>query len=439
MQIGIIGAGHVGLPTGVVLAHMGHQVVALDDDEATVELLNDGVMPFYEPELEDLAHAATRSGRLRFVTDPRELTNSASLVFICVGTPQRVTGEANLIAVERAVETLAKNASSNLVVVEKSTVPTGTARRVEEILRRHNQTVEFKVVCNPEFLREGKAVEDSLNPARILVGSDSREALATMKELYQPLIHQGAQWIETDLQTAELAKHASNAFLALKVSFANALARISELAGADVTKVTAIMEADPRIGAGHLHAGLGFGGSCFPKDLAAFERLSSRLGYGFPILPEIARINEETIEAAFRKVEEALWNLESKTICLWGLSFKPNTDDIRFSPALALARLLLQSGAHVKAYDPRAGEPARAELPDLQLATDPYEAARDSNCAVLCTEWDDLLNLDMKRVHDLMDLPMVLDGRNALDGASLVELGFTYLSMGRAPLRPDGS
>jgi UDPglucose 6-dehydrogenase len=292
------------------------------------------------------------------------------------------------------------------------------------------------VVCNPEFLREGNAVEDSLRPDRILVGSDSDEALAVMRELYAPLVGEGTTWIETDLQTAELAKHASNAFLALKVSFANALARIAEAAGADVEAVTEVMGADPRIGKAHLSAGLGYGGSCFPKDLLAFERLTSRLGYDFPLLREIARINQEAVDAAFRKVEEVLWNLEGKRVALLGLAFKPGTDDIRYAPALGLADQLLEAGAAVVGYDPQAGPNAKAELPGLEVIDDPYVALSGADAAVVCTEWDEIKALDLGRVREVMRLPIVVDGRNVFDSDEVAEHGFTYIPTGRPPVRP---
>jgi UDPglucose 6-dehydrogenase len=308
-------------------------------------------------------------------------------VFVCVGTPPRAGGEANLLALERAAEIIRRHATGSLVVVEKSTVPAGTASRMQETLARYNGVVSFAVVSNPEFLREGCAVEDSLQPARILVGSDSKEALSVMRELYAPLIERGVSWIETDVRTAELAKHACNAFLAMKISYANALARICELAGADVVAVADTMGADPRIGRAYLDAGLGYGGYCFPKDVAAFERLSARLGYRFRLLEEVAEINGQAVEFAVQKVEEILWNLEDRRIALLGLSFKPGTDDVRFAPALEVARRLLAGGARVVGHDPQASATAKAELPELEVVTDVYAALEGAHCAIVCTEW----------------------------------------------------
>jgi UDPglucose 6-dehydrogenase len=436
MKVSVIGIGHVGLPTAATLAHLGHDVTAIDADREKIHILARGGIPFYEPGLEDLVRNGREAGRLRFTEDPVQALPGARVAFLCVGTPPTASGEANLTAIERSAELVARHATGPTVVVEKSTVPAGTAERVAETMARHRPDGEFAVVSNPEFLREGTAVEDSLRPDRILVGSDSAEALATMRELYASLIEAGARWIETDLRTAELAKHASNAFLALKVSFANALARISEAAGADVVAVTEVMGADPRIGRAHLHAGLGYGGYCFPKDLQAFERLSGRLGYDFPILREVARINEEAVRTAFDKVRHAVWNLEDKRVVLLGLAFKPGTDDVRFAPALALAERLLGAGARVVGYDPQAGSNAKAEVPGLEVAADPYAALEGAHCAVLCTDWDELRGLDLDRVREAMAVPVIVDGRNAFDPADMARAGFTYLPTGRPPVTP---
>lgn len=436
MNVGVIGVGHVGLPTAAALARIGHQVKGTDADPEKVEVLLGGRLPFYEPGLDELVKEGAGIGRLRFTDDPAEALEDVQVAFLCVGTPPRSTGEANLIAVERSAELVGRYATGPVVVVEKSTVPVGTATRVTEILARERPNGEVSVVCNPEFLREGSAVEDSLRPSRILVGSDSPAALAVMRELYAPLVGQDTLWIETDLHTAELAKHASNAFLALKVSFANALARISEAAGADVEAVTEVMGADPRIGKAHLSAGLGYGGSCFPKDLLAFERLTSRLGYEFPLLREVARINEEALDAAFQKLEQALWNLEGKRVVLLGLAFKPGTDDVRYAPSLGLAGRLLEAGAVVVGYDPQAGPNAKAELSGLEVVDDPYVALSGADAAVVCTEWDEIAGLDLGRVREVMKLPVVVDGRNLFDPAEMAGHGFTYLPTGRPPVRP---
>jgi UDPglucose 6-dehydrogenase len=433
MKIGIIGTGHVGLPTAGALARIGHSVAATDADRERIELLAQGTMPFYEPGLAPLIHEEVNAGRLSFAVEAAAAIDSADVVFICVGTPPRARGDANLLAVERSADLVAHHATGPAIVAEKSTVPAGTADRVSQALAHRRPDVAFPLVSNPEFLREGTAVEDALRPERILVGSDSPDAIDTMRELYRPMIEKGARWIQTDLRTAEMAKHACNAYLAMKISFSNALARLCELAGADIDMVTEVMGADPRIGPAHLAAGLGYGGSCFPKDLVAFERLSSRLGYDFPLLREIARINDEAVEAAFDKVEGAVWNLEEKRIALLGLAFKPGTDDIRFAPALALARRLLETGATVVGYDPQAGATAKADVPELEIAPDVYSALQGAHAAVLCTEWPELRALDLERVRSTMAFPVIVDGRNFFDPETMVAGGFTYIPTGRPP------
>ncbi|MBO0894808.1 MAG: UDP-glucose/GDP-mannose dehydrogenase family protein [Acidimicrobiales bacterium] len=436
MRVGVIGLGHVGLPTAAALARLGHDVTAGDRDTARVEQLTQGVMPFFEPGLEDLVADEVHAGRLRVTAEAKDVVGSSAVVFICVGTPPRASGEADLRAVEQAAEVIATYASGPIVVVEKSTVPAGTAERLSATLARYRRDVSFQVVSNPEFMREGYAVEDSLRPARILVGSDAEEARALMAELYRPLVDAGARFIETDLTTAELAKHACNAFLALKISFVNALARLCERADADVWSVADVMGADPRIGRAFLDAGLGYGGYCFPKDLAAFDRLSERLGYPFPLLKEVARINDEAVDATLSLIQDSLWNLEGKRIALLGLSFKPGTDDVRFSPALALGAKLAEAGAEVVGYDPEAGENARAELAALKVAEDPYDALRGAHAAVVCTEWAELSALDLERAREAMAFPILVDGRHAIDAKGALEAGFTYLALGRprAPL-----
>ena len=436
MRVGIFGTGHVGLVSAVCLASLGHRVVGTDQDEKKIAALGKGSAPFFEPGLDELLDEGLRSERLSFSTDPAEAIGGATVVLISVGTPPLVTGEANLVAVERAAGTVARHASGRSLVVENSTVPTGTAGRLRTTLGREaHSSADLEVASNPEFLREGHAVGDFLEPDRILVGADSEWAFRTMRELYAPLLDRGTALIETDIPTAELAKHACNAFLALKISFVNALARVCELAGADVVDVTSVMGADPRIGASYLQAGLGYGGSCFPKDIKAFQRLTSQLGYDFPLLEEISRLNEETLMAAFDKVKDALWNLEDKTVALLGLSFRPDTDDARYAPALSLARLLLDEGATVIGYDPKAGVTAKAMLDELRVVGDPYEAVAGAHCVVLCTEWDEFASLDLNRIRDAMVYPILVDGRNMFQPEHMDSVGFTHYATGRASRR----
>jgi UDPglucose 6-dehydrogenase len=433
MNVGVIGTGHVGLVTCVSLASFGHRVIGTDQDAEKIATLRAERVPFHEPGLDALLHDGVSAGRLSFTTDPEEAIEDAEAVFISVGTPPRASGEANLAAVERAARTVARHAGGDCVVIEKSTVPTGTAQRLSLTLRRERRhgARDLEIVSNPEFLREGSALQDSLQPDRILVGAESEWGFNAMRRLYAPLVDQGTLLIETDIATAELAKHACNAFLALKVSFANALARICERAGADVVSVVDVMGADTRIGRAYLDAGLGYGGSCFTKDLRAFDRLSSGLGYDFALLREIAKLNRQAVLAAFEKVKEALWNLEGKRVALLGLAFKPGTDDVRFSPGLELASMLLEEGTEVAGYDPEAAANSKAEVPELLISSSPYDAVSGAHCAVICTEWDEIRSLDWATVSELMTYPIVVDGRNIADPDLMAELGFSYLPMGR--------
>lgn len=436
MRIGVIGTGHVGLVTCASLASLGHQVVGTDSDEEKVALQQQGVPTFYEPELEELLRECLSSGCLRFTSEPSEAIRGSNVVFISVGTPPKASGDANLVAVEAAGRAVARHATGRCLVVEKSTVPTGTAHRLRRALRRERPdlAVELEVASNPEFLREGSAVKDALGPDRILVGAESEWAHQVMREVYRPILDKGCDLVETDIATAELAKHASNAFLALRISFTNALARLCELAGADVVAVADVMGKDPRIGRHFLNAGLGYGGSCFPKDLVALQRISSQLGYEFPLLSEIARINEAAIDAALDKIRDALWNLDNKTVALLGLSFKPGTDDVRFSPALKLAERLIEEGAHVVGYDPLALNEAQREVPGLIAASDAYAAVAGAHCVVLCTEWDEFLHLDLAKLRLAMTYPVFVDGRNAFDPEDMRAAGFAYYASGRPPV-----
>lgn len=436
MKIAVVGIGHVGLVTAASLAAVGHDVAGTDADSERVARVREGIAPFFEPGLEELLGTCLASGRLRMVESTAEAVAGAEIAFICVGTPARANGEANLLAVEHAARDIARAATGPLVVADKSTVPIGTAERVGTVLALERPGVAFDVVSNPEFLREGKAVEDALRPARILVGSSSERSRRAMRDLYEPFVAGGARLFDTDVATAELAKHAANAFLALKVSYANALARLCERAEADVVAVAEIMGSDPRIGREHLDAGLGWGGYCFPKDLAAFQRLSERLGYPMPLLAEVARLNEEAVRATLARIEEAVWNLEEKRVALLGLSFKPGTDDVRFSPALALARLLAERGARVVGSDPRAGASAKAEMPGLEVVDDPYAAAAGAHAVVVCTAWEEYRALDLARLREAMAYPVLVDGRNMFDPEVPRAAGFTYLPMGRPAIRP---
>lgn len=434
MRVVVIGTGHVGLVTAATLAGLGHDVVGLDQDEEKIGQLRSGECPFFEPGLQELLDEQIAAQRLRFAMDPSDGVPGAEVLFVCVGTPAKASGEANLVAIERVARSVAAHITPPVAVVEKSTVPAGTAQRLRQVLLRERPDLRdgVDVISNPEFLREGRAVEDSVRPDRLLVGAPSGRGFETMRRLYEPLIRGGTRLIETDIETAELAKHACNAFLALKISYVNALARICERAGADVTAVAEVMGSDPRIGRAFLDAGLGYGGYCFPKDLQAFERLADHLGYDFPLLREVERLNEEAVSAALDKVREAVWNLEDKRIALLGLSFKPETDDVRFSPALALARKLLDEGATVVGYDPYAEANARAELAGLETASDVYQALEGAHCVVMCTAWEEFRSLDLDKAKELLAYPILVDGRNLFDPVEMKAKGFTYLGTGRS-------
>jgi UDPglucose 6-dehydrogenase len=433
MRVVVIGCGHVGLVTAATLAKIGHDVAGLDDDRAKIDLLKQGRAPFYEPGLQELVDEVVGSGKLRFAGDPSEAVPGVEVAFICVGTPARPDGEANLIAVESAAAAVGKHATGDVVVVQKSTVPVQTAERVRTMLAQTSKHT-FHLVSNPEFLREGSAVQDSLHPERILAGSDYPEGHEVIRKLYEPLIGPRTVYHSVDLRTAELAKHACNAFLALKISYANALARICEASGADVAAVADIMGSDPRIGRAFLDAGLGYGGYCFPKDVAAFKAQAGRLGYDFGLLDEVMKINQQAVESAFAKVKDALWNLESKRVALLGLAFKPGTDDVREAPALYLAQKLLDAGATVVGYDPQANENAKAELPGIETSDDPYAAAEGAHCVVVCTEWPELRALDLPRLKGILTRPIIVDARNLLDPEKAAEAGFTYVPTGRPPV-----
>jgi UDPglucose 6-dehydrogenase len=441
MKVAVIGTGHVGLVTAATMASVGHEVVGVDLDPAKLELMRSGKSWFFEPGLEELMGSTMAEERLGFTNDTRTAVQDAEVIFICVGTPARANGEANLVAVEGAARDVAKHARRGAVLVEKSTVPAGTAARIKQVINRERPDIasELYVASNPEFLREGRAVQDSLEPDRILIGAMDTPAFEIMRQVYAPFLKNGAPLIETTVETSELSKHAANAFLALKISYANALARICERAGADVEDVVEVMGADRRIGREFLNAGLGWGGYCFPKDVIAFERLAQNLGYEFPLLGEIARINDEAVTTTVDKIREAMWNLEGKTIALLGLSFKANTDDTRFSPSLALAQQLIDAGANVVGYDPEASD-AGDIVPDMTIAKDAYEAVEGAHCMVIGTDWDEFKALDLHRVRELLVYPIVVDGRNLFDHADMLVAGLTYIPTGRPAVhQPAGT
>jgi UDPglucose 6-dehydrogenase len=445
MRIAVIGCGYVGLVTAACFAELGHAVVGYDDDPVKQALLQGGGLPLYEPHLDELV-ARHRGTRLRFSGDAADSFVGADVFFICVNTPPLPTGDADLSPLGRVARNLAAHARGRALVVGKSTVPVRTAATLAERLAAEHGSAEFDVASNPEFLREGTAIYDFLHPDRIVLGVSSKRAEQQLRELYQPLLerrfncptHQVCNAppppvVVTDTTTAELIKHASNSFLALKISYANALADICDLCGGDVEKVVEAMGLDPRIGPDFLRAGLGFGGFCLPKDVQAFGRMAERLGYDFGLLAEVERINQERITRFLDKARELVGDLSGKTVALLGLSFKPNTDDIRFAPSLSVIEALLREHAVVRAYDPCATAKVQELFPAATYASDPYEAAHGADCLLLLTEWEEFQRLDWERMGKGMKQRLVVDGRNCLDREALRKAGLVYRGMGRPP------
>jgi UDPglucose 6-dehydrogenase len=428
-NITVIGVGYVGLVTAAGFADLGNKVVALDINEERIKGLKKGVMPIYEPGLEEMVERNAEAGRLTFTTSYSDSLKDAEYVFIAVGTPSGVDGEADLKYVAAASESVAKAMKKPLVIVNKSTVPVGTGDWVADIIQENQEEpIPFAVVSCPEFLREGSAIVDFMNPARTILGSLDPEAAEKVAQLHLPL---RAPIVLTDLRTAEMIKYASNAFLATRISFINEIANICEALGADVKEVGKGMGYDPRIGRYFLDAGLGYGGSCFPKDVKALAHMAAEKGRHPQLLQAVMEINDDRRRMLVKKVEEALGDLKGKEIGLLGLTFKPNTDDLRDAPALDVAQRLLDQGAIVRAFDP-VGMPGAEKLnPELRMTDDPYKLAEDCDAIVVCTEWNEFKHLDMARVYSLMRQPIVIDGRNIYDPLEMAELGFTYRGVGR--------
>ena len=429
VAIGIVGTGYVGLTTGACFAEVGHQVICVDADHKKVALLQAGGIPIYEPGLEDLVKRNVAAGRLRFTTDTADAVHHAEVIFIAVPTPSLPDGSTDLSFVERVARDIASALTEYRIIVDKSTVPVKTGEKVAETIKRCNRhQVDFDVASNPEFLREGCAVHDLMKPDRVVIGVTRERPAAKLKEIYEPF---HAPIIVTDINSAELIKHGCNSFLALKISYVNALAAICEASGANVEDVAHGMGLDQRIGRQFLDAGLGYGGSCFPKDVSAFIHIAEQLGYDFSLLKEVARINQQQIPRFLKKVQTALWVVKDKTIGVLGLAFKPNTDDMRLAPALEVIRGLQLQGARIKAYDPQAMDKARELLPHVEFCESAYAAATGADALVLCTEWDEFRDLDLKKLHSLMGQPVILDGRNVFDPKQMKALGFVYQSVGR--------
>lgn len=432
MTITVIGAGYVGLVTAAVFSELGNKVYCVDIDKQKIASLKRGQVPFFEPSLPDYIARNVKSSRLAFTTSYKDSVPKSQVVFICVGTPPKDNGEANLTYLFSAVEESAKNLSGYTLIVIKSTIPIGFEDDLEaQVLKYAKKSFEFAV--SPEFLREGTAIEDTLHPDRIVIGTTSLKAQKILLELHAPI---SGERIICDIRSAQLIKYAANGLLATKVSFANAIATLCEKTGADVEKVLAGVGADKRIGHSFLYPGVGYGGSCLPKDVLAFIAIASHFGYDFDLLSAVDRINNYQIEAFIKKVVATVStnrqsSLAGKRLAILGLAFKPNTDDMRDAPSVKIISHLVSLGAHIVAYDPQAHQNAKKILPQIEYAKDPYDALKGANAMLLVTQWSEFTNLDLKKVKKLLKKPIIIDGRNAIDKSQAVALGFKYIGVGR--------
>ncbi len=425
MNIGVIGCGYVGLITGVCLAELGHSLTCVDSDEEKIEKLKRLTPPIYEQGLSELLKKNRE--RLKFTTEIEDAVRLADVIFIAVGTPSKERGDADLSQVENVVSAIAESRNSYKLIVEKSTVPVQTGAKIKSVMEIRGDDIPFDVASNPEFLREGSAISDFLHPDRIVLGVETEKAEKILLEIYEPL---GAPIIVTDMQSAEIIKHASNSFLATKISFINAVSIICELAGANIREVARGMGLDSRIGNKFLNAGVGFGGFCFPKDIRAFRRISEKLGYRFNLLKEVEKINEIAKDRFIEKIEDVLWNINGKQIGVLGLAFKPDTDDMRYAPSIDIINNLIREGAKVVAYDPVAMDNAKRVLLDIEYRDNPYDVADGADCLLFLTEWDEFRKLNLKKIKSLLKTPIIFDGRNIFDREKMEELGFIYRGVG---------
>lgn len=429
MNIAIVGAGYVGLVTGACFAELGNKVICVDNDASKIKSLRALKIPIYEPGLDELVKRNYSHERIAFTTDISHAVKNSTIIFIAVGTPPKESGEADLTGIENVARSIARAMSSYRLIVEKSTVPVETGRWVKHTIEiNKKKTVSFDVASNPEFLREGQAIKDFMHPDRIVVGVESKKAEQLLRELYAGI---DAPLLVTDIRSAELIKHASNSFLALKISFINAVSRICELSGADIERVAEGMGMDKRIGRTFLDAGVGFGGFCLPKDLDAFIMISEKLGYNFDLLKAVKEINEFQKDIFIKKIEDNLWNIKDKTIAVLGLAFKPDTDDMRFAPSIDIVESLQKHGAHIRAFDPQAMSRAKQIFKGVKFCDDAYEAARTSDCAIIITEWNEFKELDFKKLKKLLKQPLIIDGRNMYEPVRMKDSGFKYICMGR--------
>ena len=449
MKITVIGTGHVGLVVGLCFAEIGHKVVCLDTDTKKIDALSRGQTPFYEPHLDELLRSNCGRDRIRFFSELEPHINDAAVIFLCLGTPPLPDGEADLSTVEKVTRQIATHSNSYKLIIEKSTVPVLTGDRIHTTMQIYGSSAPFDVASNPEFLSEGTAVADFLHPQRTVIGVESAKAETLLREIYDPMLrqsfdcplHPACPWkgrstplVVTNRNSAEVIKHASNSFLATKISFINAIANLCAKVGADVGQVAEGMGLDSRIGSSFLRAGIGFGGFCFPKDLQAFIHIAEKNGYDLRLLREVERINQEQMELFFRKIKHEVWVLKGKRIAAWGLAFKPDTDDVRFAPSLAVIEKLLADGATVAAYDPRAMDEARAVMPpasNLLYCASAEEAADGADALVIFTEWSEFHDADWERIRAAMARPLVIDGRNMFRPDEMRRRGFEYVSVGR--------
>ncbi|OIN87667.1 MAG: UDP-glucose 6-dehydrogenase [Alphaproteobacteria bacterium CG1_02_46_17] len=440
MKIGVVGTGYVGLVSGTCFAEFGVEVICIDKDKSKIDRLKNGEIPIYEPGLEDLVAKQVKAGRLSFTTDLGEAVRDADAVFIAVGTPPRVEdGQADLTYVFQAAEEIAQHLNGYTVIVDKSTVPVGTARRVAEAIRKANPDADFDVVSNPEFLREGAAIDDFLHPDRVVVGADSERAFDVMKQLYRPLYINETPMVMTSPESAEITKYASNAFLAAKITFINEIANLCEAAGANVQDVAKGMGLDGRIGKKFLHAGPGYGGSCFPKDTLALVQIGQNFGTPQTLVDKVVEINKNRqIDMADRIIKACGGNVAGKKIAVLGIAFKPNTDDIREAPSLVIVPALQKAGARISAFDPAAMGNAKAVLSGVEWAEDAYATMKDADALVIVTEWNEFRSLHLDRVAELMKSKNIIDLRNIYKVNEMKEYGFQYSSIGRPSLAMGG-
>lgn len=428
MTIAIIGHGYVGLVSAAVFADLGNTVQVVGRTKEKIENLQKGITPFFEPGLSEMVSRNVSAGRLKFTLDYAEATAAAAIIFICVGTPSAPTGEADLSAVYAAAKEIGKTLKGYAVVVTKSTVPVGTNRQVAKIIKKVNPQVEFDIASCPEFLREGSALSDTMHPDRIVIGTETKKSELLLRDLHSKV---DGELICTTIETAEMIKYASNSLLSTKISFANAMSFICDEVGADVEQVLNGVGLDKRLGRSFLYPGVGFGGSCFPKDVKALIAIAKAHGYDFQLLRSVYQVNEEAKQRFLKKVIENLGGVSGKTIAVWGLSFKPDTDDMRDAPSVDIIKGLTAQGAKVRAFDPQAEKNARSVLPDIHYCTSPQDAARGADALLLLTEWNEFKQIDLMKIKKLMKEPVLFDGRNVYDPAKMREIGFRYKAVGR--------